>query len=280
MPAGGEGHDTAGLVALQVDRAEAVAAEQHRPHQGAARTGAAVADQVLDDLGHHRAVGVVVLGGVGVEHQPELHAVVVLLHPREPALVQAHGVHGPGRRGIRHALLALGADGGGRAVALTGEADPVVAVADLFLERRVDAAGEEVVVDHPVALRERTPGLEVDGGGVVLVVDAAAVVARAGLELQRGGRLPGTVHRRHEGVDDVEVGGRVEGHVAHVVVRARHHAGHARVGLDELADPDRERLTAAALGAVDVDEERARPRRPGPRPSRAAPRRSDGSGRA
>ena len=45
---------------------------------------------------------------------------------------------------------------------LAGEADAVVAVADRLVQRRVDAAGEQVVVDQPVALGDEQPGLELD----------------------------------------------------------------------------------------------------------------------
>ena len=197
-----------------------------------------------------------VLGRVGVEDEAELDVVVLLVHHGQPRLVGVDRVDHPLRRVEGEAGAALRVDRSRGPVPLAGEGQAVVAVVDDLVERRVDAPGEEVVVDDPVALRQAQPGLQVDGRGVVLHLGPGAVVARARLELQRGQRLVGVVDGVHVGVDDVEVAHRAERRLAHVVVAARDHARDARVGPHELADADGERGAAAALGAVDVDGER------------------------
>ena len=245
-----------GVALLQVHGAEAEAAQQQRAGEEPALPRAPVVREVVDDLAHRRRAGVVVLGGVRVEHQAELDPVVLLVHPGQPVLLRRHRAGGAGSGVEGEAALALRTDRRGRPVPLAGEAEPVVAVAHDLLQWRVDAAGEEVVVDQPVALGDAEAGLEVDRRRVVLALAPAAVVAGAGLELQRGQGLVVVVHGVHERVHDVEVGEGVRARGAEVVVGPRDHPGDAGVGAHQLADPDRERRSAAVLGPVDVDQER------------------------
>ena len=171
VPTAGQRHQrrAAAVGVLQVDRPEPVAGEQQRPpqrpalarHRGAPR-GRRRPRSSRAESGWWYSVAKASRTNPSARRRAP--------RPCRPShrSLQPHGVHGPGRRGEGQAPLARGADRGRRPVPLAGEADPVVAVADRLVQRRVDAAGEEVVVDHPVALGQEQPGLEVDGRGVVL----------------------------------------------------------------------------------------------------------------
>ena len=65
--------------------------------------------------------------------------------------------------GERGAAASLRVDRGREAVPFAGERDPVVAVADRLVQRRVVPAGEQVVADQPVALGHAEPRLELGG---------------------------------------------------------------------------------------------------------------------
>ena len=239
----------------QVDRAERVAAEQQRPGQDVARTHPAepleVADHVLPAGGRR----VRVLGQVVVGHVAEQDVVVLLVHVGQQVLGAVGRPHRADHGRERGAATSLGVDRRREAVPFAGERDPVVAVARRLVERRVVAAGEQVVADQPVALGQAEPRLELGRLGAGEPAQVLAVVAGARLELQRRQRLVGVLDGRHEAVHHVEVGHVLGGQLAEVVVGSSGHLRHAGVRLRELADADRERLPAAHAGAVQVHHE-------------------------
>ncbi len=154
-------------------------AEQQRARQRLALARAAVRRQVVDDLRHHaRSPGwwysVMYASSTSPSDTSSWSSSIRASHGSLALTARTACA----RRLVGVAALPLRADRRRRAVPLAGEADPVVAVADALVERRVDAAGEEVVVDEPVALGEAEPRLEVGRRRVVLHLRAGAVVAR------------------------------------------------------------------------------------------------------
>ena len=109
-----------------------------------------------------RSRRVAVLGEVVVGDEPERHVVVLLVHVGQQMLRAARprAPRPPGRR-TYGSRVPSGSIGRGEAVPFAGEGDAVVAVADGLVQRRVVPAGEQVVVDQPVALRHAQPGLQV-----------------------------------------------------------------------------------------------------------------------